>query len=132
MESLNNGPWKVNLLANTKVTSATDADFGNLKIVIPVLSTTDRFLVTFNGDCSTINKTSSVLVGRLWVAGIEQAEQVVLRTAGAQGRRDPASRTWIVSGLPVGNQVFKITMLSNPASGYSLWATHTALEVARF
>lgn len=93
----------------TTINNTTDTDVTDLTITVPVGATTDVFKVTADLDISqTTASASGILLVDLWVNGSQYtANGITFRGSGSNDRKT-TSKTWLVTGISVGNIVFKL------------------------
>lgn len=86
--------------------------------------------VTANIDLAQVAAASSILEVQLVAGGIVQpGELVAACIAGTNGQRYPATRTWRVSGLPIGWTVFSVQAKATGAGVWRMYQLHSHVLV---
>lgn len=127
------GAWKA-VVANTfTVNSTTEYDMPNLSVTVPVLNSSDKFMVSLTTDMQVLNATAVTFIGRLWVDGVvDTAQHIVAPGAAGTAFRMPQTSLWLVESLLPGDRVFKMMgRVSGSVNSIAMSHTHSRITVWR-
>lgn len=115
--------------ADVTIASSAYQDVG-CSVTITVASPSSRFLVIGSFDVASNNSTAvATFIGVVNVDGTNQPEQaIVTNSGGSVSFRANCSQSWLVSGLPAGDRVFKLRAAVTTDNALKV-RSHTSLSV---
>lgn len=117
--------------ANQAIT-AVEADITGATVTIDVKKTTDVFLVIGTFCVTKTNATSGNMLGILSVNGVNQTGLFIFNTGTLVNPLIiTGSQMWIITGLPVGNRVFKLRASCAAGTTFTSNSPHTNISVLK-
>lgn len=122
--------WVAAATASMSLSTNAVVDVTGCAVTIPVVSTTDKFLVVGTMDWAAPGSLVPLGIGYLVADGVQQVGQVI--SSGYVNTRNTVHQNWIVTGLPAGNRVFKFQATNvNNQGTMTLGSSHTRFTVVR-
>jgi hypothetical protein len=128
--SVANGIWQGRSSGTLTLTTNAVVAITGCSVSVPVVSTSERFMVIGQFDLSNNSTTSATVPAMLYVDGVAVSGQAVFCGSTVNSIRSTSSQTWMVTGLSPGNHTFDLRAqnFSNTGS-VQLLATNTEITV---
>lgn len=114
------------------ILSTTDVDVTDLTQTITVPGTSAVYVVTvtLRVECPASQSEANRLISSLYVAGAARTGTIACFTSATSIMGGTFTRTWVVTGVAAGSQIFKV-MTRRAAGSYVIRATDSNLVVQR-